>query len=269
MSEKGKEIKLLDHGYVKLIDYMGSDEAVIEAARMSTNKGFQGWDTDAGLLEYLYKNAHMTPFECGGEMMIEVQAPIMVFREWVRSRTQSYNELSSRYTQMPNIHYLPTTDRIVKQSKSNKQGSSNERFDDEFSSKYLQQIVNEQNTIYDTYEEVLNQGMSREIARINTPVSRYSRLRAKTDLRNWFGFLNLRMRENAQWEIRQYANAVAELVKGIWPRSYALFEEYDLYAHKLSRKESALVKTNLEYLFKADPDNPDYVELLKIVKKLG
>lgn len=275
--EKGHEIKVLDHGYVRLVDYMGNDEAIIEAARMSTGRGFTGWDAnkecarcglrfpktqtvigyqcadsygtdhdwkdipgDGKLLAFLYANKHMTPFECGGELIIEVQAPIMVFREWHRHRTQSYNEFSARYAQMPNLHYLPTPERVQKQSTTNKQGSA-EAFDEIEARGVLNDLGGEQDEVYSTYDTLVKQGVAKEVARLNTPVSRYSKMRAKTDLRNWLAFLTLRMAPNAQWEIRQYANAVATIVKAIWPRTYALFEEHDLHGVHLSRKEAQTI----------------------------
>lgn len=282
--EKGHEIQVLDHGYVRLVDYMGSDEAIIEAARMSTGRSFTGWDTnkectrcglrfpktqtvigykcmdgpnawpadgdlhdwkdipgDSKLLAFLYANKHMTPFECGGEMMIEVQAPIMVFREWHRHRTQSYNEFSARYAQMPNLHYLPELSRFQKQSTTNKQGSA-EAIDEEIANDVRRTLAMEQQDTYIMYSRLVDYGLAKEVARLNTPVSRYSKMRAKTDLRNWLAFLTLRMAPNAQWEIRQYANAVAEIVKSIWPRTYALFEEHDLHGVHLSRSEAAIAR---------------------------
>ena len=117
--EIGHTINVLDHGYIKLIAFMGTDESIIEAARMSTNKGFISWEKDAPLLDYLYRNEHSSPFE-SCELVVEMMMPIFVCRELVRHRTFSYNELSARYTKMPNLHYLPEKDRIKKQSKITK-----------------------------------------------------------------------------------------------------------------------------------------------------
>lgn len=228
-------IKVLDHGYVKYIDGMGSDETIIEAARMSTNKGFEGWEKDFNLLEFLWSHKHATPFEMC-ELALEVQAPIVVFREWHRHRTQSYNELSARYTQMPDLHYLPTPDRIQKQSANNKQGSA-EPVDGGTAQQILSELERQQEEVYETYDAWVGNGIAKEVARLNTPVSRYSRMRVKTDLRNWLAFCNLRMRPNAQWEIRQFANAVGLILGTIWPRTWQLFEEYDLYGASFSRSE--------------------------------
>lgn len=245
---KGYEKKILDHGYVRLIDWMGADETIIEAARMSTKGGFVSWDPyeghaegDAGLLEYLWKNNHATPFEMC-ELAIEVQAPIMVFREWHRSRTQSYNEMSARYTVMPNLHYVPDAGRLIAQATKNKQAASvgDKEFTDLDAA--LSDIANEQEEVYQHYETLISHGVPKEVARINCPVSRYSKMRAKTDLRNWLHFLNLRMRPNAQWEIRQYANAVAEIIEELFPRTYWLFEEYTLHAESFSRTEMQVLR---------------------------
>lgn len=236
-------INVLDHGYVKFIDSMGSDQTIIEAARMSTNKGFEGWEKDFNLLDFLWRHHHATPFEMC-ELALEVQAPIMVFREWHRHRTQSYNEMSARYTQMPNLHYLPTPGRIQKQSKTNKQGSA-ESVDPEYAEMVLGELRAEQDQVYEHYEQVLSEGVAKEVARLNTPVSRYSKMRVKTDLRNWLAFCNLRMRPNAQWEIRQYANAVSIFIQKIWPKTWQLFEEYDLFGVQLSRTEMRAIRLML------------------------
>lgn len=259
------DIKVLDHGYIRYIEHWGSDERIIESARMSTNKGFQGWGDhrwcecghliadhsgsgrclgrqddggclcnlpnprrgDEKLLRYLYEHAHHTPFEMAG-MTIEVQAPIFVFREWHRHRTQSYNEMSARYTVMPNLHYVPSVDRIMQggQGQSNKQGSEQSSIsinDAEYVRKW---IADKQDQLYQQYITLLDHfKLSRELARINTPVSRYSRMRASANLRNWLAFLTLRMDEHAQWEIRQYANVVGELIATHFPRTWELFVE--------------------------------------------
>lgn len=284
---KGFEIKVLDHGYVRLVDNMGTDETIVEAARMSTGRGFISWEPyrrckrcdviaffdsvvknrmvsesgrlieacggirggdvgehdwqefsrgDLGLLETMYKNKHSTPFEFG-ELHVEVQAPIMVFREWHRHRTQSYSEFSARYSQMADLHYLPELSRCQMQSTTNRQGSG-EKMHPYDAQRLVDKLREQQLDIYDYYDELVVAGVAKEVARLNTPVSRYSKMRAKTDLRNWLGFLMLRKATSAQWEIRQYADAVGEIVKTLWPRTFALFEEYDLYGVHLSRSEA-------------------------------
>lgn len=240
------EIKVLDHGYVRLIDSMGTDETIIEAARMSTGRGFEGWEKDAKLLEFLYANRHMTPFEMC-ELHVEVKAPLFVFREWHRHRTWSYNEMSARYVQMPNEHYVPSEDRMRASAAggSNKQGSV-AGLGDAIVKGAIIGFAEEQQTIYEQYEHHLVRGLAKEVARINTPVARYSVMRAKTDLRNVLAFLALRLPANAQWEIRQYAEALAEIVRSIWPRTYALFDEHTLGAVTLSRSEAAALRAVME-----------------------
>lgn len=220
---------VLDHGYVELVESWGSDERIIEAARMSTAKGFQGWGTeqqpgDEKLLKFLYTHKHMTPFEMGG-MTIEVQAPIFVFREWHRHRTQSYNELSARYTPLPDVNYIPSVERLMLQGGTNKQaqGTGNTLHENEAITfqQDLQRAYTEANI---QYQHALHVGVPKELARLIVPVGRYSRMRASANLRNWLQFLSLRMDEAAQWEIRQYANAVAAFVAVRFPRTYSLFE---------------------------------------------
>lgn len=218
-------IQLLDHGYVNFVEAYGSDERIIESARMSTAKGFQGWDKDHKLMRYLWEHKHATPFEMAG-LIIEVQAPIFVFREWHRHRTQSYNELSARYTSLPDLYYIPSLARLMagKQATTNKQGSQ-----DGFTETEARDM---QDRIYyasiharGVYEKLLESGLSRELARLVIPVNQYSRMRASANLRNWLAFLSLRMDQAAQFEIREYAKAVAIIISEKFPRTYQLFAE--------------------------------------------
>lgn len=252
---------VLDNGYVELKEAWGSDQSVIEAARMSVDKGFLGWgpftkckkcglDKERGhpkgyvtleemrcqhefetklgdekLLRFLWENQHSTPFEMAG-LRIEVQAPIMVFREWHRHRTFSYSELSARYTQMPDLHYVPTLKRVKEVSLKNKQAAGIAPLapDDDLEN-WLGEAEALQDIIYNHYERGLKLGIAKEVARINTPVSRYSRMQASANLLNWTKFLRLRMASNAQYEIRMFANAVGEIVGEKFPRTWGLFLE--------------------------------------------
>lgn len=231
--ELPEPIKVLDHGYVRFIESYGSDARIVEAARMSTRKGFKGWGTleapgDEKLLTFLYTHNHMTPFEMAG-LIIEVQAPIFVFREWHRHRTQSYNELSARYTPVPDVHYIPSIERLMMNADgSNKQANRvagalalSERNALWFQS----ELVTAYQQADGLYQQALRLGVPKELARCMMPVGRYSRMRAAANLRNWLHFLSLRMDVNAQWEIRQYANAVGTLIAASFPRTWALFEE--------------------------------------------
>jgi thymidylate synthase (FAD) len=214
-------------GYVQLIETWGSDERIIDAARMSTDKGFQGWPADEKLLRFLWEHRHTSPFEQAG-VGFEVQGPIFVFREWHRHRTQSYNEFSARYAQMPDLHYLPDSSRVKAQSKTNKQGTSDHFLPAEIVAEFLQRIEREQRMIYETYRWALDHGIARELARLNTPASRYSKMRASANLLNWLRFCGLRMSGSAQWQIRQYANAIGSEIENHFPRTWALFKEKPL-----------------------------------------
>jgi thymidylate synthase (FAD) len=200
----------------------GSDESIIEAARMSTGKGFKGWDSDIKLLKYLYIHKHMTPFEMCG-MIVEVKAPIFVFREWHRHRTQSYNEMSARYIPLPNENYVPTLKRIMATSSTNKQAQGIKEITTEAAETFQRALRRDYTHLEMAYQEALAGGVPKELARISLPVGRYSVMRASANLRNWLAFLTLRMDKNAQWEIRQYANAVADLIEDTFPRTYELF----------------------------------------------
>lgn len=239
-------IKVLDQGYVQLVETWGSDDRIIEAARMSTNKGFQGWgyvcpdfphdskcrckgtgkiSGDEKLLAYLYNNKHSTPFEMAG-LVIEVKAPIMVFREWHRHRTQSYNEMSARYIPLPDENYVPTPERCVpKDANGNKQaasvGANIPTLNDV--ALWIEKLKSVYSKAQEVYESGLDIGIPKEIARLPVPVARYSRMRASANLRNWLAFLTLRMNPAAQWEIRMYANAVGKLIENKFPRTWELF----------------------------------------------
>lgn len=241
-----ERVAVLDHGYVELIETWGSDESIISAARMSTNKGFLGWGPihdpsccwdeagesctctpkpgDEKLLRFLWEHKHATPFEMAG-MTIEVQAPIMVFREWHRHRTQSYNEMSARYTQLPEVFYVPEPERVTAQSKTNKQGSSAEPLGELIVQAFRTSLRLQQKAAYELYVNALESGVPRELARLYLPVSIYSRMRASANLRNWLSFLSLRMDAGAQWEIRMFANEVGNLIQKAYPRTWELFSD--------------------------------------------
>lgn len=247
-------MQVLDHGYVELIETWGSDERIIEAARMSTAKGFQGWGpnyhkppcrtdvplypSEAGpcsvcgvkhgdekLLKYLWEHKHHTPFEMAG-MTIEVQAPIFVFREWHRHRTQSYSELSGRYTPIPDLHYIPSGERIVQGVASTNKQAQGVVLADPVKVDEWVQILREVTALSQrAYELGLAAGVPKELARLSVQVNRYSRMRASANLRNWLAFLTLRLAPNAQWEIQQYAGAVGHFVAKTFPRTYLLWSQ--------------------------------------------
>lgn len=222
--------QVLDHGYVKLTDVWGNDEkAIIEAARQSTQGLFRGWDQDFKLLDYLYKNKHSTPFEFAG-MTIEVQAPIFVFREWHRHRTQSYNEMSARYAPLPDLYYMPDIfnvhDRVLKAGQNKQAGTvAGVKASYNDTAEWLSRLDHVYRDAEKLYQDGLAMGLPKEIARVVMPVGHYSRMRASANLRNWLGFVELRASPHAQWEIQQYAHAVADIMRSLFPRTMELFDE--------------------------------------------
>jgi thymidylate synthase (FAD) len=241
-------IPLLNHGYIKYIAHLGDDLTPLEAARMSTGNP-TGTDPskDAATRDYLWRHAHATPFEMA-VLQIEVQCPLFVRSEWHRHRTQSYNEASGRYMEMPDIQYMPESDRLQPQSLTNKQGSEGS-LSPELRAEMLSRMNAEQRLVRENYEWYLEQGLAREVARINMPLSQYTRFRAQANLRNWMHFLNLRMAANAQYEIRVYANALAEIIRKLWPETWAVFEEHTLKATSFSKSERSVLTDLLEMAF--------------------
>ncbi len=249
-------VSLLDHGYLLRIESWGSDERIVEAARMSTGKGFLGWGPrhvencdrhialhenrldstvactcepasgDEKLLKFLWENKHATPFEMAG-LIVEVQAPIFVFREWHRHRTQSYNEMSARHTPLPNLNYIPTVERLmINAGTTNKQAgtvSDAEVLTVEAAEQFREALKVGYDALEAGYQAALKSGVPKELARILLPVGRYSRMRASTNLRNWLAFLTLRSAPGAQYEIRVFADAVGQLIAETFPRTWALF----------------------------------------------
>ena len=227
------QTKILDQGYVQFVESWGSDESIIESARMSTGKGFNGWGTpdeqgDEKLLAYLYNNKHSTPFEMGG-IVIEVKAPIFVFREWHRHRTQSYNEMSARYVPLPDEDYMPSVNRVLagaNTATTNKQAQGSGA---SLTSEQADQWLNQLEELYEhaqrVYAKGIEIGVPKELARLPVTVARYSRMRASANLRNWLAFLTLRQASSAQWEIRQYADAVGSIVAERFPRTWELFRK--------------------------------------------
>lgn len=227
-------ISVLDHGYVRLIETWGHGDAdvpeagIVEAARQSTQGSFRGWDEDGKLIRHLFNSRpqHAGPFEFAGAVL-EIQAPIFVFREWHRHRTQSYAEMSARYSPPPDLYYLPSVERLMtKASDSNKQagklkGSGTLTSEE---AEAFQTLLREQ---YESCEELYRQGMAagvpKELARTIMPVGHYSRMRSSSNLRNWLAFLTLRADPAAQWEIRQYAEAVADILSKEFPKTWELF----------------------------------------------
>jgi thymidylate synthase (FAD) len=237
------KIEVLDHGYVELIEPYGhgkdgvpEDEwdgtkpdyevGIVEAARQSTQGSFRGWDQDAKLLRYLHDHKHATPFEFAG-MVIEVRAPIFVLREWHRHRTQSYNEMSARYTPLPDLYYVPTVERLMAHPVHvTKQAGAVEGIPPltQATAQDAQDLIRRTYDLAEAhYRAMLLAGVPKELARVVMPVGHYTQMRAAASLRNWLSFLTLRLDQAAQHEIREYARAVGQLIAATFPRTWALF----------------------------------------------
>ena len=222
---------VLDHGYVRLEDWMGSDHSIVRSARVSYGRdssveiGTRVDEKDAKLIHYLMKNRHSTPFEAV-TFTFEVKAPIFVFRQWHRHRTQSYNEVSARYTVLPTEFYVPKVEHITQQSTGDKQQRTNERHPHAAT---IQRLLEDQaRASFGTYAQLTELGCPRELARAILPVSTYSRMYCTMNLHNLFHFLKLRLGSHAQYEIRVYAEAMLELIEPIVPAAVAAFKEHQL-----------------------------------------
>jgi thymidylate synthase (FAD) len=215
------EIKVLDKGFVRLIDFMGGDETVVLAARVSTGKGLKGEEQDRKLINYLMKHRHETPFE-HSVFQFHISCPLFVARQWLRHRVASYNERSGRYVEYEDEFYLP--DRLRLQAKSNKQASEfgeipNER-------ELIQMIQETYELVYERYKKLLASGVARELARAILPLSLYTQFYWTINARSLMNFINLRADASAQWEIRQYAEAIAKIFKAKMPWTWEAFVQY-------------------------------------------
>lgn len=223
-----EEIKVLDYGLVRLVDHMGSDLSIIRSARVSYDAEWRAGEDegkDTKLINYLLKNHHTSPFE-SVTFTFEVKAPIFVFRQWHRHRTWSFNEISARYTELPEEYYVPAIEQITTQSTSNKQMRTKEQHPQASDIAYC--IETQCRKSFAAYKDLINEGCPRELARGVLPVNTYSHMFASVDLHNLFHFLKLRLHEHAQFEIRVYAEAMLKLIEPIVPVSVAAFKEHVL-----------------------------------------
>ncbi len=234
----GDAIPVLDEGYVALLDVMGSDECIVDAARISYDR--RGKTEDRALLRYLMRNRHTSPFEMG-EMKFEVKMPIFVARQWVRHRTCSMNEMSARYTELPEEMFIPET--VEMQSVDNKQGREEGSGLD---NGVLRDIIYRANILaYSQYRILLKAGVTREIARGVLPLNIYTKFVWKMDLHNLMHFLKLRLHPHAQQEIRVYAEIMEKLVETCFPITYEAFVDYSRDAYLCSRMEMDVLKKGM------------------------
>ncbi len=237
----------LDHGFVRVIDYMGDDAAIVQAARVSYGRGTKAVSNDAGLINYLMRHWHSTPFEMC-EIKLHVKLPVFVARQWIRHRTANVNEYSARYSVLDREFYIPAPEHLAAQSTQNNQGRG-DTLEGEEAQRVLDTLRTDADRAYDHYEEMLSQdgqqGLARELARMNLPMNVYTQWYWKTDLHNLFHFLRLRADPHAQYEIRIYADAIAEAVRDWVPLAFTAFEEHRLGGAHLSKGALAVVKRML------------------------
>ena len=242
---------VLDHGFVRVIDYMGDDAAVVQAARVSYGRGTKRVSEDAGLIRYLMRHRHSTPFEMC-EIKYHVKLPIFVARQWIRHRTANVNEYSARYSVMDREFYIPAPEHLAAQSDSNRQGRGAVLEGDEAAA-VLDLLRRDAGSAYDHYAWMLNedaadparQGLARELARMNLTLNTYTQWYWKADLHNLLGFLQLRADSHAQYEIRAYADAMLATVAAWVPATYAAFCDYRMGAVTLSAGMLAVLRRRL------------------------
>ena len=239
---------VLDHGFVRVIDYMGDDAAICQAARVSYGKGTKSVQNDEGLIRYLMRHWHSTPFEMC-EIKLHVKLPVFVARQCIRHRTANVNEYSARYSILDREFYIPAPEQLAAQSVINNQGRG-ETLSAEEAARVLEYLKGDAARCYDHYEEMIGQegqqGLARELARMNLPANIYTQWYWKVDLHNLFHFLRLRADAHAQYEIRVYAEEICRLVADWVPAAYGAFEDYRMGGATLSSKAIDCVRRMLK-----------------------
>ncbi|MBN8531080.1 MAG: FAD-dependent thymidylate synthase [Alphaproteobacteria bacterium] len=248
-------ISVLDHGFVRVIDYMGDDSAIVQAARVSYGRGTRKVSEDKGLINYLMRHRHSTPFEMC-EIKFHIKLPIFVARQWIRHRTANVNEYSARYSILDREFYLPEPQHLAAQAKNNRQGRA-DVLEGAEAARVMQLLKADAMQVYDHYEEMLNEsqdgterdasrhGLARELARMNLTLNYYTQWYWKIDLQNLLHFLSLRADAHAQYEIRVYAEAMLDIVKQWVPHTYEAFADYRLGGAMFSGKGIAALKRML------------------------
>ena len=245
-------LPVLDHGFVRVVDYMGDDTSIVQAARVSYGKGTKQVSTDSGLIKYLMRHWHSTPFEMC-EIKYHVKLPIFIARQWIRHRTANINEYSSRYSILDKEFYLPEPKHLAAQSKSNRQGRG-DIIEGDQAKQVLELLKNDAERTYNDYEMMLNErydgtiidekkvGLARELARMNLTLNTYTQWYWKIDLLNLMNFLRLRADDHAQYEIRAYADAMLETVKKWVPITYEAFIDYRIGGIEISAKGKIVIQ---------------------------
>ena len=235
---------VLDKGFVRLVDYMGGDARIVQAARVSYGAGTKSYREDAALIDHLLRNEHTSPFE-QVILTYHVKLPIFVARQWVRHRTARLNEISGRYSVMKDDFYLPEPADVALQSEDNKQGRAPEPVSPEVAQDVIERLEAGQRSAYSDYSGLVEEGLARELARINLPLSLYTEWYWQIDLHNLFRFLSLRLDPHAQKEIRAYAAVLLEIAKAVAPAACASFENHQLRGLRFSGEELAELRRRL------------------------
>ena len=245
-------IPVLDHGFIRVIDYMGDDTSIVQAARVSYGKGTKQVSTDSGLIKYLMRHWHSTPFEMC-EVKYHVKLPIFIARQWIRHRTANVNEYSARYSILDKEFYLPSNKNLAAQSQNNRQGRG-DIIDGDQAKEVLNLLKSDAERTYENYEKMLNQrydgsiidekklGLARELARMNLTLNTYTQWYWKTDLLNLMNFLRLRVDHHAQYEIRAYADVMLDTLKRWVPITYEAFMDYRVGGTEVSSKGKTVLQ---------------------------
>jgi len=244
-------LPVLDHGFVRVVDYMGDDTSIVQSARVSYGKGTKKVSTDSGLIKYLMRHRHSTPFEMC-EIKYHVKLPIFVARQWIRHRTANVNEYSARYSILDKEFYLPTKENLAAQSKNNRQGRG-DLINGKQADDVLKILKEDAEKSYNDYETILNErydgtiinenqkGLARELARMNLTLNTYTQWYWKTDLLNLLNFLSLRADDHSQYEIRAYADVMIDSLKRWVPITYEAFMDYRIGGMELSSKGKSVI----------------------------
>ena len=239
-----KEFRVLDKGFVRLVDYLGGDARIVQAARVSYGEGTKSFREDAALIDHLLRNEHTSPFE-QVILSFHVKLPIFVARQWIRHRTARVNEISGRYSIMKDEFYLPAAENIAGQSLADRQGRAAEPVPEDEARSYIARMEATQRAAYAEYASLVDAGLARELARIDLPLSLYTEWYWQIDLHNLFRFLMLRLDPHAQLEIREYAAALLEIARAVAPSATTSFENHVLGGTRFSAEEMAELRRRL------------------------
>ncbi|HNQ99691.1 MAG TPA: FAD-dependent thymidylate synthase [Trueperaceae bacterium] len=240
-----QELGVLDHGVVRLVDYLGDDARIVQAARVSYGDGTKTVREDGALIDYLLRNRHTSPFE-QVILTFHVKLPIFVARQWIRHRTARLNEISGRYSVMRDEFYVPNAREVRFQDKRNRQGGDGREVPPELRERVISVLRSGQERTYVEYEGLLEDDIARELARVNLPLSLYTEMYWQIDLNNLFHFLRLRLDWHAQYEIRAYGDVMARIAQAVAPMAYAAFEEHELHGRSFSRTELDVLRAALD-----------------------